>query len=484
MTFKDATEMAQAVREGRVSPLALVRDTIKKAQALNPELNAITSERFSEALAEAAARDFSGKPFAGVPIFLKDLGQEQEGQLATAGSVLFKDYRASKTDYVVQRLEELGFIILGRSNTPEFGFKNISDSRLHGPVNLPQDKSRNAGGSSGGAAALVSSGITLLAPASDGGGSIRIPASFNGLIGLKPSRGRVPVGPGSYRGWQGASVHFALTRSIRDTSRLLYHLQVYQVESPFPLVPLTKEELFHPLDRPLRIALYDNMINGTTASIDAQTALVEACHFLKEMGHEVVRLDKLPLDIPKVMRDYYLMTSVETAAMFADSQEALGRQVTKADMEVMTWAIYQAGKDILASVYSQALQRWDHYSAEMASFHEQYDLLLTFTANTPAPKHGQLQPSKELIDKLAKTECYPSSQRLELVEVMFEQSLFITPYTALANLTGQPALSLPTYETSAGLPMGIQLIAAKGREDLLLGVARQFERAGLLKLPG
>lgn len=173
MTFKDATEMAQAVREGRVSPLALVRDTIKKAQALNPELNAITSERFSEALAEAATRDFSGKPFAGVPIFLKDLGQEQEGQLATAGSVLFKDYRASKTDYLVQRLEELGFIILGRSNTPEFGFKNISDSHLHGPVNLPQDKSRNAGGSSGGAAALVSSGITLLAPASDGGGSIQ-----------------------------------------------------------------------------------------------------------------------------------------------------------------------------------------------------------------------------------------------------------------------------------------------------------------------
>lgn len=234
MTYQDATAMAIAVQTGQTTPLELVTQAIYKAKKLNPTLNAITSERFEAALEEAKQRDFSGLPFAGVPIFLKDLGQELKGHSSTSGSRLFKEYQATKTDLFVKRLEALGFIILGRSNTPEFGFKNISDSSLHGPVNLPKDNTRNAGGSSGGAAALVSSGISALAPASDGGGSIRIPASFNGLIGLKPSRGRMPVGPGSYRSWQGASVHFALTKSVRDTRNLLYYLQMEQMESPFP----------------------------------------------------------------------------------------------------------------------------------------------------------------------------------------------------------------------------------------------------------
>ena len=206
--WSDATAMAEAVRNKTVSPRELVKDNISEAERTNTKINAIVSQRYEKALEEAETRDFSDKPFAGVPIFLKDLGQEQAGEPSTAGSRLFTSYRAKETDNYVKKLEELGFIILGRSSTPEFGFKNISDAQIHGPVNLPDDVRRNAGGSSGGAAAIVSSGISPLAPASDGGGSIRIPASFNGLIGLKPTRGRIPVGPGSFRGWQGASVQF------------------------------------------------------------------------------------------------------------------------------------------------------------------------------------------------------------------------------------------------------------------------------------
>ena len=187
--WSDATAMVEAVRNKTVSPPELVKDTISEAERTNTKINAIVSQRYEKALEEAETRDFSAKPFASVPIFLKDLGQEQAGEPSTAGSRLFTSYRAKVTDNYVQKLEELGFIILGRSSTPEFGFKNISDAQIHGPVNLPDDVRRNAGGSSGGAAALVSSGISLLAPASDGGGSIRIPASFNGLIGLKPTRG-------------------------------------------------------------------------------------------------------------------------------------------------------------------------------------------------------------------------------------------------------------------------------------------------------
>ncbi|MGT2935367.1 amidase [Streptococcus castoreus] len=483
MTVNDATAMAMAVRSGALSPVELVKETIQKARKCNPNINAITSERFELALEEASQREFSDEPFAGVPIFLKDLGQEQKGELSTSGSHLFKDYRANKTDFFVERLEKLGFIILGRSNTPEFGFKNISDSRLHGPVNLPRDRTRNAGGSSGGAAALVSSGISQLAPASDGGGSIRIPASFNGLIGLKPSRGRMPVGPGYYRGWQGASVHFALTKSVRDTRNLLYHLQVEQMESPFPLATLSKEKLFRSLDRPLRIAFYDRLINGKPVSDDTQEALAQAIQWLTSKGHQLVSLNTFPLKMTEVIRSYYMMNGVETAAMFAEIENSLGRLVTQDDMETMTWAIYQSGKSIPAWQYSQVLQKWDAYSASMASFHKNYDLLLTFTTDTPAPKHGVLVPDSDLMGQLAHAETFSSEERLNLVEAMFDKSLAINPYTALPNLTGQPAISLPTYETKEGLPMGIQLIAAKGREDLLLAIAEQFETQGLLKVP-
>ncbi|QGG98813.1 amidase [Streptococcus dysgalactiae] len=483
MTYHDATAMAMAVQTGEITPLELVSQAIHKAKELNPTLNVITSERFEAALEEAKQRDFSGKPFAGVPIFLKDLGQELKGELSTSGSKLFKNHHATKTDLFVKRLEDLGFIILGRSNTPEFGFKNISDSQLHGPVSLPHDKTRNAGGSSGGAAALVSSGISALAPASDGGGSIRIPASFNGLIGLKPSRGRIPVGPGSYRGWQGASVHFALTKSVRDTRRLLYYLQMEQMESPFPLAKLAKEKIEEPLKRPLKIAFYQRLIDGSPISADTAEALRQAVAWLTEQGHQLVELEEFPVNMTEVIRHYYIMNSVETAAMFAGIETAFGRPITKDDMETMTWAIYQSGKDIPAWRYSQVLQKWDAYSATMATFHETYDLLLTFTTNTPAPKHGELVPDSQLMARLAQAETCSSEEQFNLVETMFEKSLAINPYTALPNLTGQPAISLPTYETKEGLPMGIQFIAAKGREDLLLGIAEQFEVAGLLKTP-
>lgn len=201
--WSDVTAMAEAVQNKMVSPRELVKDTISEAERTNTKINAIVSQRYEKALVEAENRDFSDKPFSGVPIFLKDLGQEQAGEPSTAGSRLFTSYHAKETDNYVKKLEELGFIILGRSSTPEFGFKNISDAQIHGSVNLPDDATRNTGWSSCGAAALVSSGISPLAPASDGGSSIRIPASFNGLIGLKPTRGRIPVGPISFRGWQG-----------------------------------------------------------------------------------------------------------------------------------------------------------------------------------------------------------------------------------------------------------------------------------------
>lgn len=479
--LKDATAMAKAVRDRHISAKELVLDTIQKAEKINPVLNAITSQRYEKALQEASSRDWIDQPFAGVPIFLKDLTQYQAGEPSTAGSVLLQSNRAEHSDNYVKKLEKLGFIILGRTNTPEFGFKNISDSQLHGAVSLPDDPSRNAGGSSGGAAALVAAGVTPLAPASDGGGSIRIPASFNGLIGLKPTRGRIPVGPSSYRGWQGASVHFALTQSVRDTRRLLYYLQTYQVEAPFPLKKLSHRQLFETPRQALKIAMVLNDPKGNSLPQEAQKALKQAANFLKEQGHTITILDKTPLDNMEVISNYYVMNAAETAAMFGQIEASLGRQLQPSDMELMTWVIYQAGQHVAAKTYSTILQSWDRYSHIMAKFHENYDLLLLPTTNYPAPKHGALEPSKSLKEVLRRITAYHPQEQLDLIWQMFEKSFAYNPYTSQANLTGQPAISLPTYRTQEGLAMGIQLIAAKGREELLLAVADQFEQGSGFK---
>ena len=482
MEFKDATAMAEAVRDGQVSPKELVIDTIRKANALNPDINAIISTRYEKALKEADKRDFTDKPFAGVPIYLKDLGMDMKDELSGSGSILFKDTIASKTDYYVQALEDLGFIILGKTNTPEYGFKNISDSRTFGIVNLPFDKSRNAGGSSGAAAALISAGITVISPASDGGGSIRIPASFNGLIGLKTSRGRIPSGPNPYRRWQGAAVQFAITKSVRDTRNLLYYLQDCQLESPFPLPILTKEELFDSQLPHMKVAYLTKNPDGTDLGSEAKQAVLNAVQFLKDKGYVVVELESAPIDMKELISHYYVMNSVETASMFAGIEKFLGRPVIKADMEPMTWAIYQSGQMILAKDYTAMMHVWDNYSAIMDVFHKTYDLLLTPTTHDVAPKHGQINPSPQLLEKLANAEKFMPAEQMQLVTEMFRPGLALNPYTPLANLTGQPAINLPTHQTKSGLPLGIQFMAAKGREDLLLQVAQLFEDNGKLML--
>ncbi|HEP1825513.1 TPA: amidase [Streptococcus suis] len=480
--WKDATEMALAVRTGQVSAKELVAEAIERIEEENPAINAVVSKQYEQALQEAETGDFQDKPFGGVPFLLKDLGQNEKGQPSSAGSRLLAGRPAGHTDTYVQRLKDLGFIILGRTNTPEFGFKNISDSSLHGPVKSPLDLSRNAGGSSGGAAVAVASGMVPLAAASDGGGSIRIPASFNGLIGLKPSRGRIPVGPISYRGWQGASSNFALTKSVRDTKHLLYHLQTYQVEAPFPLALLSEQSLLAPQDKPLKIAYSLESPIGSSVSADAKQAVLSLLPQLEALGHQITELTSPILDGLEVMQAYYLMNSVETAQMFDEIEAGLGRPMTADDMEVMTWAIYQSGQTVPAKLYSKVLQDWDRYSASMADFHQHYDLLLTPTVADVAPKLDQFTHSQEMLDRLLHMQELAMAEQQSLIWEMFADSLAWTPFTQQANITGQPAISLPTYKTPQGLPIGIQLTAAKGREDLLLQLADQMEAAGLLNL--
>lgn len=471
----DAIEFAQQIRQKKVSTEEAVRFCIEQIEKLNPKINAVVSKQYDEALVVAKTKSLTDKVFGGVPILLKDLGQQQKGQPSTSGSRLFASYKAAQTDNFVKKLEDLGFIVLGRTNTPEFGFKNVSDSSLHGTVRLPLDLNRHAGGSSGGAAAALSSGMVPLVAASDGGGSIRIPASFNGLLGLKPTRGRIPVGPTSFRGWQGASSNFALTKSVRDTKTLLLYLQTCQMESPFPLPILKKAELENQLTQSLKIAYSYRSPIGNSISKAAKKAMDKTLRFLEKQGHELIEVDQTGVDGIEAMKSYYIMNSVETAAMFDDIEEAIGRQVTVEDMEVMTWAIYQSGQSILAKDFSKTLSQWDQYSRIMSEFHQTYDLYLTPTTTDVAPPLDAFNLSSDLKEKLFHLSEYTMLEQQDLIWTMFEKSLAWTPFTQQANLTGQPSMSLPVYKTKDGLPIGVQITAAKGREDILLQLAQLFE---------
>ncbi|WP_314046949.1 amidase [uncultured Granulicatella sp.] len=481
--FLDATTLGQMVISKEISPLELVEESIQKATLLNPSLNAIVYTQYEEAIEKAKRFSLKNQPFAGVPLFLKDLGQEQKGSICTYGSRLFKDVKSMHTDNFVKRLENLGFIILGRTNTPEFGFKTVSDSLLHGPVRNAVNLDRNAGGSSGGAAAVVASGITPIAAASDGGGSIRIPASHNGLIGLKPSRGRVIAGPGSYRGWNGATVHFALTKTVQDTRNLLFHLQEYQMESPFPLPKLSAKELYLPDKlKPLKVSVLLQSPVGEEVSKDSVDAVMKVANFFENHGHSVTLLQSDPVDGIALQKGFYIISAVETALMFENIERQLGRQVTRDDMELMTWAIYRSGLDISGMEYSKVASSWDSYAEQMAQLHEQYDLLLLPTVAKAAPGFNPYELSTELTSKLIRIDEFTKDQKQQLLWEMFEESVADTPFTQRFNITGQPAISLPVHHTKDGLPIGVQLAAAKGREDLLLQIAEWFEQGQLLQV--
>ncbi len=482
---EDATFYAEQVAKGNLSAVELVQAALDNIKRLNPKLNAITHIQEKDAL--KIAKEYDEKrgsmkvlpPFYGVPILLKDLGQKQQGQPSKCGSKLFLEYKAKGTSNFVQRLIDAGFIVVGRTNVPEFGFKNISDSQATGSVNSPLDLRRNPGGSSGGAAASLKSGIVPIVTASDGGGSIRIPSSFSGLIGLKPSRGRVPVGPGSYRGWQGASVEFLLTKSIRDTWRILKWLQTFQPESPFSVPLINKKELTD-LDKKLKIAYTLKSPVGNPVSENAKKAVLFTVNKLKALGHTVEEAEP-KVDGIKAMQTYFIVNSVETAVMFSKIEKAMQRKMTTDDMEIMSWAIYRSGLKISGTDYSQVLSYWDQLSAQTDKFFNNYDILLMPTTNGVAPLHNQFTLSKELKAKLKNIDSYDSTKQQELIWEMFETSLAYTPFTQQQNLTGEPAISLPIYYTKKEhLPIGTQFSARKGQEYLLLQLAKQLEDNGLI----
>lgn len=479
----DAVDLADLVKKGETTEEELLLASFEQLAQVNPTLNAVISERKEKALQEW--KDMTQKrPFCGVPVLLKNTGQQLKGERTTSGSKLLKQYAsvAKQDSHFVRAFRDAGFQFIGHTNTPEFGLKNITEPETDGPTRNPWNVAYSPGGSSGGSAAAVAAGIVPLAGASDGGGSIRIPASFTGLFGLKPTRGRTPVGPGAGRQWHGAAIDFVLSRSVRDSAAMLDVLQTSQPEAAFQ-APLYLESYLETMKQPpkeeLRIAYSVTSPVGTPVSNEAKEAVMKTVQWLERLGYQIEENDP-SIDGKELMRNYYLMNSGEIATVVMQLEKMIGRKITSDDVELETWLLHCAGQSVSAAAFSSSIASWDVAAAAMADFHKSYDFYITPATAFTAPKVGEL--SWDTIEKkrwIAKMENAKVHEQQEIIYDMFLPSLTYTPFTQLANLTGQPAMSLPLHVTSENMPLGVQVMANKGEEHRLLQFAYQLEETDL-----
>ncbi|WP_043615069.1 amidase [Nonomuraea candida] len=455
----DAVGQARAVREGRVSARELAEAAIARIEAADGELNAVIHRRFERALAEIDTIP-AGAPFRGVPILLKDLGWREAGEPYCAGSGV-RDEAAGEDGYGVVRLREAGFVLLGRTNTPEFGSTVTTEPVAFGPTRNPYDPAYSAGGSSGGSAAAVAAGMVALATASDGGGSIRIPASLCGLVGLKPTRGRVSQGPGLGEAWSGFSSPGFLSRTVRDTAAALDLVSGTWPGDPYgaPELPgRLADEVGRDPGR-LRIGFLTEHPRGDVpAAPEPAEAVTRAAALLESLGHDVAPGGPAALGDPDFPRHFGAIVANNLAAHVASLGELRGKPVRPEELEPRNAAMVGAARSHSAADHILATQWVDGFRRRMAAWwSEGHDLLLAPSLGVAPFRLGWI-PADDLSTALGRT-------------------AHCVAFTSPINATGQPAVSLPLHRTAAGLPVGVQLVAAPGREDLLVRVAAQIEAA-------
>ncbi len=478
----DGLGLAELVKKKQVKPTELLEIAVSEIETQNPELNAVIHTMYEQARV-AADSDSTGQ-FAGVPTLLKDIGQEVKGEPKTLGSRALVNYRAKIDSEYVKRLRKSGFLFLGQTNVPEFGLMAITEPVVYGPARNPWKLSHTPGGSSGGSAAAVASGMVPIAGANDGGGSIRIPAAYCGLFGLKPTRGRTPVGPQFGRFWQGAAVEHVLTRTVRDSAAVLDELKGMEKGAAFS-TPIYEgsylEKLQQPLERKLRIAFSVQSPISTEVHPDCVEAVMKTVKFLESSGH-IVEEVVAPVDGKKIANSYLSLYFGEVSAMVTMLEEILARKATLNDVEPATWLLSLIGKSMSAQEFVLSLREWDIAAYEMEDFHETYDFYITPTTAFPPARIGdhKLKPLESIaLQVTGKLGSATLLKKMGIVEQLVQESLKRVPFTQLANLTGQPAMSLPVHATQDGLPVGVQFMAARGNEELLLQMARQVEESEL-----
>ena len=461
----DATGQADLVRRGDLTPTDLVDAAIARIESVNPQLNAVIIRLFEKARQQAASRALPDGPFRGVPFLLKDLTCQSTGDPYHAGMRLLRDLKwvADHDTYLTAKFRSAGFIIVGRTNVPELGPMPTTEPEAYGPTRNPWDTTRSPGGSSGGSAAAVASGMVAAAHGNDGGGSIRIPASACGLVGLKPSRGRVSLGPDLGESWSGAVIEHVLTRSVRDSAAILDAIADPMPGDPYvappPLRPFREEVGADP--GRLRMGLLLRAPGDAVAvHPECVTAAENAGRLLASLGHEVLESHPPALDETEFSEQFGALVSSWTARDLDYWCEQTGRSITSNDVEPYTWALAEMGRAVSASGYIKATTWLQAYTRRVAQWWaDGFDVLLSPTLAVPPVKLGELTSTRE--EPLRG----------------FVRSVPVVTFTAPFNVTGQPAISLPLHWSRDGLPIGVQLVAAYGREDVLIRLAAQLEAA-------
>lgn len=476
----DALGLAQLVAAGETTAAELLEAARLRAREVNPRINAIVREIGAEADARAAAPEDLSGPFAGVPFLIKDLSQDYAGLPTSWGSRSLAHVPAAAHATVVERWLAAGLVIFGKTNTPEFGAKGITEPELFGPARNPWDLSRTPGGSSGGAAAAVAAGIVPVAGASDGGGSIRIPAACCGLFGLKAGRGLIPCGPLAGEMLEGAATEGVISRSVRDSAAMLDVLAGPEPTSPYDS-PRPQQRFADEVGRDpgrLRIGVRVPSAINPAPDPEAHAAVAAAVEALTELGHEVEELPAQPFDDGELAKDFLLIWFTHLAWQVDDIKRRTGCGDDYFEQD--TLIVASLGRGASGTDYCGALERRHDHVRRLAEFHSSHDLLLTPSLATPPPRIGQFdlpKPAQLASKALLATRTTGLLARLGIVDRMIEENLAWVPYTQLANLTGRPAMSVPLHWTAAGLPLGVQFVAAPGGEGKLLRLAAQLEAA-------
>lgn len=474
----DGLGLAALVAKGEVHPRELVAAAVERIELHNPQLNAVIQPMFDAGRGAAESALHRG-PFAGVPFLLKDLTVDYAGVPTRSGSRSRDDYVPRASSELVERQQRAGLIVVGKTNTPEFGLAPVTEPELFGPTRNPWDPSRTAGGSSGGSAAAVAARLVPLAHGSDGGGSIRIPASACGVFGLKPTRGRTPVGPHVGEGWFGLSVEHALTRSVRDSAALLDATHGPDAGAPYsapsPQRPFLEEVGADP--GRLRIAFSRRPLFGTSMDPDCIAAVEEAARLCEELGHHVAEASPA-IDRQRGLEAFTLLAAAGAAVDIVHTEELTGRRPRPDDYELITWILLQVARKTGADRLAWAWNEVRMMGRLVAGFFEEYDVLLTSTLAQPPWEHGSLDPTPRQRMLLRALRTFPARPVLRgLFRQMSAEILEPIPNTPLFNMTGQPAASLPLIWNDQGLPVGVQFATRFGDEATLFRLSAQLESA-------
>jgi len=454
----DATALAGLIARRDVSPEEVLEAAIARAEEINPAINAIVHKQYERARRAIAAPPSEG-PLKGVPYLIKDLGFFETGEPATFGSSLYKDFIADHDTAYVTRCKKAGLAIMGRSASPELGLNPNTEPRLYGSCHNPWNLDYSPGGSSGGAAAAVSAGILPVAHATDGGGSIRIPAAQCGLFGLKPSRGRVSMAPDAGEGWGGLSAGHVVSRSVRDSALLLDCTAGPEPGDPYA-APTPERAFAEAVGRPprtLRIALMLKDHRGAALHPECLRAVQDAAHLCESLGHIVEEADP-GLDLVALRPMNARIAAANTARACALRWKALARKPDPGDVEAATWAVYQRGLQVSGVDYVEAMAAVHAAGRKMGRFLTSYDVILSTTLAGPPPKLGYFDQNGDVATFTERVTEY----------------LSVTP---LHNATGTPAMSVPLHWTADGLPVGVHFAGRYGDEATLLALAAQLEQA-------